>query len=252
MKTVSIIIPTYNRAEYLPQAIESVRAQSYQDWEMIIIDDCSTDNTQAVVASFLSDSRIRLVRNETNQGIAKNRNRGIELARGQYIAMLDSDDVWIDREKLAKQVDFLNKHSDCVLVGTFMKEIDTQGKEIADVTFAETDNSIRASLLYKNHIAQSSVVFRKEIAQAVGGYDETLTTMEDHGLWLKMATHGTVAVLPSYSLGYRVHESSVTKKRALRVALDDLSVMWRHRREFQGITIGIIKSVVRIIRALFS
>ena len=112
---VSVVIITYNRARFLPEAIESVIAQSFTDWELIVVDDASTDNTKGVVEKYSSvDSRIKYYRNPENLNISKSRNRGIELSKGKYIAVLDSDDIWCDIEKLKLQYSFLESNLDHV------------------------------------------------------------------------------------------------------------------------------------------
>ena len=107
---VSVVICTYNRAQYLPQAIESVLAQSFQDLELIIVDDASNDDTKAVMERYASDSRIRYIKNDINLGLGKNRVKSTKDAHGEYIAILDSDDYWVDVNKISKQVDFLDKN----------------------------------------------------------------------------------------------------------------------------------------------
>lgn len=108
---VSIITPVYNAAEYLPETIKMVQEQTYKDWELLLVDDCSRDNSCQVVEEILSkcpDSRIQLLRQEKNQGAAKARNRGLKEARGRYIAFLDADDIWLPK-KLEKELDFMEK-----------------------------------------------------------------------------------------------------------------------------------------------
>ena len=105
---VSIITPSYNTAAYISATIQSVQAQTYEDWEMIIIDDCSDDNTDEVVGRFLPDPRIRYYKNEKNCGAAVSRNRALKMAKGRWIAFLDSDDLWMP-EKLEKQIAFMEK-----------------------------------------------------------------------------------------------------------------------------------------------
>ena len=100
---VSIIMPSYNTANYIAESINSVLAQQYANWELIIIDDCSTDNTDSVVYPFLSDQRIRFLKNDSNYGAAYSRNRALREANGKWIAFLDSDDLW-DSDKLKKQI----------------------------------------------------------------------------------------------------------------------------------------------------
>ena len=106
---VSIIMPSYNTAKYIGESIESVQRQTYQNWELIIVDDCSTDNTDEVVKSYLSDERINYFKNEKNSGAAVSRNRALREAKGKWIAFLDSDDLWMP-EKLKKQISFMEKN----------------------------------------------------------------------------------------------------------------------------------------------
>ena len=120
---VTAVIPVYNREKYLRGAIESILAQTFTDFELLVIDDGSTDGSREAIRSY-HDPRIRLMCNETNQGIPKTRNRGIQFARGEYLAFLDSDD-WAYPERLAKQVAFLDSHPDYAAVGAW---IDVDGR----------------------------------------------------------------------------------------------------------------------------
>lgn len=123
---VSIIMPSYNTASFIAESIQSVLAQSYKDWELIIVDDCSPDSTDDVVKPYLSDERIRYLKNEKNSGAAVSRNRALREAEGKWIAFLDSDDLWMP-EKLQKQVDFMEKN--CYHFSyTNYAEIDTEDK----------------------------------------------------------------------------------------------------------------------------
>lgn len=107
---VSIIMPSYNTARFIEETIDSVIAQTYTNWELIIVDDCSTDNTDDVVSKYLEDSRIRYIKNESNSGAAVSRNRALREAKGKWIAFLDSDDIW-EAEKLEKQIAFMEKNN---------------------------------------------------------------------------------------------------------------------------------------------
>lgn len=106
---VSIIMPSYNTAKFISETIESVLAQTYPNWELIIVDDCSTDDTDAVVCPYLVDDRIRYIKNEKNSGAAVSRNRALREAKGKWVAFLDSDDLWFP-EKLEKQISFMRKN----------------------------------------------------------------------------------------------------------------------------------------------
>lgn len=115
---ISITMLTYNRAKYIREALDSVVSQSFQDWELIIIDDGSTDTTAEIVNSYKKDSRIRYIINDSNRGIVYSRNKALEMSRGTYIAVLDSDDVWSDKKKLELQIAFLEEHDEYTLVGS--------------------------------------------------------------------------------------------------------------------------------------
>lgn len=123
---VSIIMPSYNTAKYIAESIQSVLAQSYKEWELLIVDDCSTDNTDEVVKSYLSDERIKYLKNEKNSGAAFSRNRALLEAKGKWITFLDSDDLWM-QDKLSKQINFMEEHGYSFSYTNYA-EIDTDGK----------------------------------------------------------------------------------------------------------------------------
>lgn len=123
---VSVIMPSYNTANFIAESIQSVKAQTYADWELLIVDDCSTDNTDEVVAPFLSDSRIIYIKNEKNSGAAVSRNIALKKAKGKWIAFLDSDDLWVP-DKLLKQIGFMEKKG-YHFSYTNYAEIDVSGK----------------------------------------------------------------------------------------------------------------------------
>ncbi|MBI1975146.1 MAG: glycosyltransferase family 2 protein, partial [Parcubacteria group bacterium] len=128
---VSIGLPTYNRAKFIGKAIESVVMQSFRDWELIISDDASIDETPVIVRAWQEkDSRIHYRKNESNVGIARNINQGIRGAQGELIALIDDDDSWIPKDKLEKQIAFLDSHPDYVGVGGGMVVVDREGKEL--------------------------------------------------------------------------------------------------------------------------
>lgn len=248
---VSVIIPTYNRADLISEAIESVLVQTYKDLEIIVIDDASTDTTQEILKNFSSKhNNILITRHETNQGISVTRNEGLALARGKYIAMLDSDDIWLDPTKLEQQVTFLDNYTDHLIVGTFMTVIDEKGVKGNEIKFETEDSAIRTKLLGTNQFMQSSLVFNKEAAQNAGGYDATLPTMEDHDLWLKMLKIGKGANLPIFGLGYRVHAGSVSMQKRRRIAVDEFRVIRRHLRTYpKGSLHALTKGFARVVLA---
>ena len=247
---VTVIILSYNKAHLISESIQSVLTQKLTNIEIIVIDDASTDNTQEFLVPFLKNSQIRFIQNKKNIGISQNRNYGVFLAKGKFVAMLDGDDVWLDCDKLTKQVKYLEENPECGAVGTWVVQIDEYGSNIKKIAYEEKDESLRKSILYRNSIAHSSVLFRKDVVQSVGGYDDSLATMEDHDLWLKIGVQSTLATLPIYALGYRVYQGNITKSRKIRIALDELRVVWRHRREYKGIYVGIARGILRLIKTI--
>jgi glycosyltransferase involved in cell wall biosynthesis len=205
LSLVSVILPTYNRVELLRRAINSVLAQTYPDWELIIWDDGSTDTTGEIVRSY-HDERIKYFFDK-NHGVAHARNRAIEVSHGKYLAFLDSDDEWVD-EKLAVQVDILNTHSQIeVLFSDFMDIIEsTQEKyrafeqyssvmKLLDVEQVEHNlfifkGGLLESLTVEDFIATDSVFIRRELLERIGPFNEELRNLEDFELWWRMGLAG--------------------------------------------------------------
>lgn len=198
---VSVILPTLNRLQLLKKSIKSVQEQSFREWELIIIDDASDDGTSEYLNS-LKDERIKYHRVALNgiPGISKYLNYGIENSSGEYIARLDDDDFWCDKNKLQKQVDFLNEHRDYVAVGGGIIMIDKNGKEIYKYLKREKDEDIRRHALSANPFSHTTVMFRRDIAVKVGLY--SMPYIEDWCLWLKMGKSGKFYNFPEYFTKY--------------------------------------------------
>lgn len=227
---VSILMLTYNRAHFIGEAIASVLAQTYTNFELIIIDDGSTDDTAEVVSRF-TDPRITYSKETTNQGLLVRRQGSLSRAQGAYIAVLDSDDIWLEVTKLAQQVTYLEANPECSIVGTFFKRIDTTGRELGTHSYATTDTAIRHQLLWDNQFIHSSVLMRTQHLQKTAGYRFPLA--EDFDLFLQLGTVGTLANLPLYATAYRVHTSSESNKK---VALMDeaLKITKQHKAQYPG------------------
>ncbi len=244
---VSIQMCTYNRARFIKDAIDSVMLQTYGDWELLILDDASTDDTEKIVLPYLSDPRIRYVKNESNMGIAKHRNKGLSLSRGEYIAVLDSDDYWIDREKLEKQVAILDKKPECSLVGTHMHIVDEEGTLLKKITYQIADKDIRSHLLLKNQFCHSSVLYRKSAALHCHGYDEALFIWEDYDLWLKIGTEYQFENADIFGTAYRKHAGqSDSKKRELSLrTLDEIIKKYKKQypRYFFAVSVNFLRKI---------
>lgn len=198
---VSIIIPTYNREKYIKRAINSVLSQSFQDFEIIIIDDGSTDNTKKILEPYLKDKRIKYIF-QKNQKVSRARNNGIKNSTGKYVALLDSDDYWIDNNKLKKQIDFLEKKQDYVLTSGGIIRINEKGQEISKIKNPEKDEYIRKSMLLSCLITPSAVVFKREAYDIIDGFNEKSDLSEDWQLFLEMGKIGKLYNFQEYFLAY--------------------------------------------------
>jgi glycosyltransferase involved in cell wall biosynthesis len=245
---VSVITVTFNREAFIREAINSVLAQSFTDWELLVIDDASTDNTKSIVDEYISkDSRIKYFRNEQNLGIAKTRNRGLELAEGEYIAPLDSDDVWLDKNKLQKQVEFLDINQDYAMLGGGIMHIDANSRHIKKVLYPVYDSTIRNIILQFNPFPQSSLLYRKRVALGCGGYSESYKICDDYDLWLKMGLEHKFTNIPQVLTGYRVHTTNITHTKRLTTAREILEIVKIYRKNYNRAFWGILKAYIRIL-----
>lgn len=224
---------TWNRAHFLDKAIESIRAQSYSDWELVIADDGSTDDTPHVAKKWKSkDSRIVYVRNVVNQGISKNYNTGLRLAKGEYVAMIDDDDPWCDSRKLEKQVAFLDANPDYVGCGGGVIVVDTEGKELYRYFKPLTNEEIRSLILFSNPMANSTTMFRLGVAKKVGLYDETIRYSGDRDFWLKMGLQGKLMNVKEYYSYYTMSGNNTSIAKIRPHLKTSLAVMKRYKGKY--------------------
>ena len=211
--------------------------QTYQEFELIIVDDGSTDNTEEVVRSF-NDKRLLYIRlKENSGGSAVPRNTGLQTAKGEYVAALDDDYVWLDKDKLKKQVEFLDAHPDYVLVGTNSIAVDENNNELACSHLPEIYEEIRSELLKRNCFIHGSVMFRKSAATIVGGYSKIRGTRysnysHDYDLWLKLGTIGKFANLPIHGVQYVAIPVILAKKSRISLCLKAIRLIARYRNNY--------------------
>ena len=186
---VSVIIPTYNRANLIGRSIQSVLNQTYQEFEIIVVDDGSTDNTEYVVKGF-DDARIRYVRYQENRGGSAARNAGIKIASGDYIAFQDSDDEWLP-EKLEKQMVIFKSAS--VKVGVvytgFWRIQNNKKKYIPSSAITKKSGNVYKSILNRNFITTQSAVIKKEVFKKTGMFDERIPAFQDWDLWIRISKY---------------------------------------------------------------
>ena len=205
---VTVFIPVYNRDKYVGEAIESILAQTFSDFEILLVDDGSTDHTVDKIRSF-SDSRIRLIFNEENLGIPKTRNKGIQLARGEYIAMLDSDDRAYP-ERLEKQVAFLDTHLEYAQVGSWCRMMDARGRVLKKIKRQPASpDDIHAQFLFRCAMSNRSIMARTAILQEYG-YRNDFPRCQDYELHVRLAKHYKLGNLPECLVYGRIHPQQIT------------------------------------------
>lgn len=209
---ISVILPVFNGARYLHQAVQSILDQSYPDFELIIINDGSTDQTKTILNSF-TDSRIKVITNPNNQGIVNSLNQGIKMAVGQYIARMDADDISA-RDRFKKQREFLEHNSEYILVGSFTEVIDHIGKMLYSIEQPTRDQAIKSTLKRGSCIAHGSMMVRKHAIEAIGGYstDSAVAHAEDYDLLVRLTGQGKFSNLPEYLYQYREHQASISAR----------------------------------------
>ena len=205
---VTVLLCVYNGERYLAEAIDSVRAQTFSDYELLVIDDGSTDGTPALLEAICRDEpRLRVVRQD-NAGLTVSLNRGLALARGDVIARQDADDVSLPH-RLAGQVAWLEAHPETLVVGCRYGRTDAQGRVFGAGAVPVTDLGIRLALLDHNAIPHSGATFRRRPVLDAGGYDETLRTAQDYDLWCRLALTGGLRNLRRVALHRREHGGRV-------------------------------------------
>lgn len=209
MPKVSVIIPVYNGEKTIRETVESVLNQTLSDFELIIIDDGSTDSTLDVLST-IKDSRLKVV-SYSNAGVSASRNRGIELASGEYIAFLDADDFWTP-DKLEFQVKALAANPQASVVYSWADCIDEANQLLGIDHHFTVNGNILTRLLVSNCIAgsASSVLARREVFVEVGNFDETLTHAEDWDMWLRLAARYEFVVVPIPQILYRITDTSAS------------------------------------------
>lgn len=208
---VSILLPVYNGAAYLLESLDSVLQQTHQDFELIIIDDGSRDESARIIQS-INDRRIRFYRQD-NRGLAATLNRAIELSRGEYLARQDQDDVSLP-DRLKKQLSYLISHPHCSLVGTWAEIVSGTEKTGRVHRHAAEDYCLKFDLLFDNPFVHSSVMLRKSAVEAVGMYstDPSRQPPEDYELWSRLSRQWEVSNIPEVLHIYREIPTSMSRE----------------------------------------
>lgn len=221
---ISIVLPVYNAGPYLIDSLASMVEQSYQEWELICINDGSTDSSPDVLNWFATqDPRIRVL-HQSNRGLVDALNRGWQEAKAPLIARMDHDDISLPH-RLAKQLDYLRNAPDCVALGGAILEIDSDSSPLGVERLPSMHAEICDNLLHRHTgLYHPTVIIRTEALRAVGGYREEHQWVEDHDLWLRLGLRGKLANIPDVVLCYRQHASSICWQRsqARRIRMNEV------------------------------
>lgn len=212
---ISIVLPVFNQnSEYLRLSLESILHQSFRDFELLVIDDGSTNREciSTLEEFSLKDRRIRILANETNQGIIRSLNRGLENARGKYIARMDSDDIAFP-DRLQKQTDFLEKNPNIDLVGTWVTIIDMNGEKIGTLHPPTDSELLKRNILKRNFLIHPTWMFRPSLISRIGHYREDAHSVEDYDFLLRTAKNGKIGNIPEILLSYRFNENGISFKK---------------------------------------
>lgn len=228
---VSIILPVYNGEEFIEDAIESVLGQTYENWELIIINDGSTDNSEQIIKNFLSNNRLKYFENHGNKGISSTRNRGLKKSTGEYIAFLDQDDLW-EKNKLEVSISHFNNKRD--KLGLVYSEANilncTEQSEIIRVSSGAPNGLPRKrfieKLFLKNFIkSMSQVVISKKTFQEVGLFDERLSVADDWDLYLRLAGKFSFQKIPKVLTTIRRHGENTSDEKTLEMKRESLEII---------------------------
>jgi glycosyltransferase involved in cell wall biosynthesis len=217
MPKVSVVVPTYNRAEMLARCLGSILSQSFLDFEVVVVDDGSTDNTRDVVAGFPV-----IYTYQANQGPGAARNRGIEMAKGEYVAFLDSDDILCE-ESLRKRVEILDSDPQAGFCYTQAYLVDETGRifglekpHLYHTCTRPSVDELSDYLRYGNHVTLSTIMARRECLLEVGAFDPNVRLSEDLDMWLRLAQAYRVAHIAEPLVMFRQHDDSISTQRELR------------------------------------
>ena len=210
---ISVVMSAYNADAHIDTSIQSILKQSFKDFEFLIINDGSTDQTLNKIKKFAKvDSRITLI-NQENAVLTKSLIKAIGLSNGRYIARMDADDI-SSTNRLSLQLSYLRKYPNVEMIGSSVIIIDPSGRQLSKKKLPRSDATIKKRLLYGNQFVHGSVIFSKDVYFSAGGYDENFLYSQDYDLWLRIAKISQCANLPDYLYYLRVHDHSISNKNS--------------------------------------
>ncbi len=248
---VSIVIPVFNRSAAVRKTLDSVLSQEFVDWELLIVDDGSTDDTPEICAGYL-DPRVRLIR-QANQGQAAGRNLGLSLARGEYVAFLDHDDLW-HPEKLRLQVGALDKDPASGVVYGRVRHVDEDGGDHGIVRGHEAEGQIYVDLLVHHNFlyTMSLPMMRTALVRDVGGFDPSTDISDDLDLFLRLAVRTRFRLLPHVLIDYNIGNPIQQTRDIFRVYRSEYACITRHLRTGPPLGADVRRQVARSWGRIFA
>lgn len=223
---VSIVIPCFNQSHFLTEAIESVQNQTYKNFEIIVVNDGSTDDTSRVASNFANV----ILLEQSNQGLANSRNNGLKKCRGEFVVFLDADDTLLPCA-LEIGVQMLNKHLNCVFVSGLCQRVDEKNKELETIQPNLFSDDFYESLLRSNYIwSPSNVIYRRNLFQKIEPFDPTLNPVADYELYLRIARQFPIFHHSEIVTNYRQHQASMSKN--YKMMLDYVHKVYDQQEEF--------------------
>lgn len=230
MPEITVVMPTYNSEKYIKEAIDSIRAQSFKDWNMLVINEHgSDDNTRSIVEAYEKrDTRIQLVQNETKLGLADSLNRGIRLATGKYIARMDADDL-AHPDRFQKQWEYLESHPDVIVLGTAQHHFGPNTDWVHRP--ATTAEQCKANLLFMCDVCHSTVMLRKQIFIENSLFYDSVYFAEDYELWMRALKYGKITNLSEVLGEYRWGTENITKSKKKQLAKESGEFVAKNLKE---------------------
>jgi len=241
-------MPAFNAGKYIKEAIQSILGQSYQNFELIVIDDCSNDDTAKIIFDLAAlDARIRPYRNKQNLGIAGNRNKGVGLSQGKYLAWQDADDISVPN-RLAMQSEFLELNPQVGIIGGGL-ELFSEDGILGYRRYPHSDELIRRNIFRYSPISQPAAMIRTEALRKVGPYDLTLPPAEDLDMTFRIGEHYQLSNLTETLVRYRVSDTSATAISQRRMEVNTLKIRYKyaHSSAYQVGLIGALFNIAHLI-----
>lgn len=240
---ISVIMPAYNAEKYIAEAIESILNQTFKDFEFIIIDDCSTDNTSKISLRYAKkDKRIKYFRNEKNVGCTSSLNNGLKHYKGNYVARMDSDDI-SDRNRFKEQIKAIEKYD---VVGSNIVFIDEQGNKIGKRKYS---NNIDKVIRIESPLAHPTVMFKSKLLEKTGTYNEEYDAAQDYELWIKFyLENAKFFVIQKDLLQYRLHPNAVKNIKTKKTIRNTIRIKKEAKRK--GMKFG-FRGEVRLLLERF-